>query len=348
MKRTAALVMLVFCLSITAAATGDTIDKLKQKLARDPGPGRAAIARELAEALTARGDDEKIKENFGAALATYREALTVLEKNNAGQPAPFLLNHTGLTLLVIGEYKEALDFLLRAAAAAERRGDRECSSSSAYLIGYVHRDLANYDLALQYFYKAYETSVALGNQRRIIMALNEIGNVYYYRKQFAESMPYKEKSLKLARKFGNPELLANCLHDMGEFYHTREQPEKALPLLQESLAIYRHAGLTRGTIITLTTLADCQCRLGHFETALACLDEAWPLAEKTQQNRDLANILLLFSRSTKKRWTIAGPSNTSVAITTCGRGCSTRTRTNRSPKCRPAMTWKKNSAKTNY
>jgi diguanylate cyclase (GGDEF)-like protein len=300
MKRTTALVMLIFCLSVAAAAAGDPIDELRQKLARDPGPGRAAIARELVEALTTRGDDEKIKENFGAALSTYREALTLLEKYNAGPAAPFLLNHTGLTLLVIGEYQEALDFLLRAAAASERTGDMECSSSSAYLIGYVHRDLANYDLALQYFRKAYETSVALGNQRRVIMALNEIGNVHYYRKQFAESLPYKEKSLKLARKFGDPELLANSLHDMGEFYHTLEQPGKALPMLQEALALYRRAGLARGTIITLTTIADLQLKLGNFDSGLSCLHEAWPLAEKTQQNRDLANILLLFSQIHEK------------------------------------------------
>jgi diguanylate cyclase (GGDEF)-like protein len=299
MKKTAALFSMIFCLAALAAGNSN-IAVLKRELAQAQGTRRATIARALVTALTAKGDDEKIKEDFGAALSTYMEALALLEKNNAGPPSPLLLNHTGLTLLVIGEYKDALDFLLRAAVAAEQTGDREIASASAYLIGYVHRDLANYDLALQYFRKAYETAVTLGNQRRVIMALNEIGNVYYYRKQFAESMPYKEKSLKLARKFGNPELLANGLHDMGEFYQTRGQTAKALQLLQESLAIYRRAGLARGTIITLTTIADCQFKLGHFETAMALLEEAWPLAEKTQQNRDMANILLLFSQIHEK------------------------------------------------
>jgi len=296
MRHKTTFILLFIGLIAGSAAASDPIETLRRKLAVAAPNERPGCARDLAAALTAKGDDQKLKENFGAALSTYMEALAVLEKDNAGQPSPLLLNHTGLTLLVMGEYKEALDFLLRAAAAAERMGDREIGSASDYLIGYVHRDLANYDLALQYFRKAYETSVALGNQRRVIMALNEIGNVYYYRKQFAEALPYKEKSLQLARKYSNPELLANGLHDMGEFFQTQGQLVKALPLLQEALAIYRRAGLMRGTIITLTSIADCQRELGFFAAGLACLHEAWPLAEKAQQNRDLASILLLFSK----------------------------------------------------
>jgi diguanylate cyclase (GGDEF)-like protein len=286
--------ILISCLAL-AASTDSKIEALREKLARISENERGSVALELAAALTVRGEAEQQRQDQKAALATFQEALDLLEKS--GQtPLPRLLKGIGLTEIVLGDPDKALPFLQRAEAAAERSGDIETASACSYLIGYVHRDLGNYELALKYFKAAYESGKALGNQRRVIMSLNEIGNVHVCSKNFTEAIPYKETSLKLARDHGDPELLANGLHDMGEFYHQQDQSEKALPLLREALAIDRRIGNLRGIIISLYTIADCQRLLGRNAAALAALDEALPLAEKAGQNRDLSIILLLTSQ----------------------------------------------------
>ncbi len=291
MKKTAAFLA---CLAgmMLAAPSSDDIAALRQKLTRAPGSERRAVAGELAAALTIRGEVEQDRHDHKAARRTFNEALDILAEHGAA-PSARLLKDSGLSELVLGDHDRALEFLLRAEAAAEKSGDSENASASAYLIGYVHRDLENYDLALKYFTSAYESGKALGNRRRIIMALNEIGNVHLFKKNYAAALPYKEDSLKLAREHGEPDLLANGLHDMGEFYRMQGQPEKALSMLREALAIDRRIGQVRGTIISLYTIADCLQLMGRYPAALAALEEALPLAEKAGQNRDLSNILLL-------------------------------------------------------
>jgi diguanylate cyclase (GGDEF)-like protein len=246
------------------------------------------------EALTARGEAEQNQNDHKAARATFREALDLLEKIG-GAPSPRLLKGAGLSELVLGDYEKSLAYLLRALAAAEKSGDRENGSASAYLIGYVHRDLQNFDLALQYFREAYESGLELGNQRRVIMALNEIGNVHVFQEQFAAALPYKERSLKLARENGDPDLLANGLQDMGNIHLAQEDAAKALPYLQEALAIYRKLGQTRGILISLINIADASRRLGRSAAAMAALDESRVLAEKTGQEKDLSGVLLMYS-----------------------------------------------------
>lgn len=294
MKKTAAIISLLFCLAALAAQSS-AIDALKRELAQTAGPQRGAITVKLAAALTTRGEAEQTRYDYKAARATFMEALDLLKKNSAATPSPRLLKDIGLTELVLGDYQKALASLLQALAAAEKANDREEGSGSAYLIGYVHRDLQNFDLALKYFNMAYDSGMTLGNQRRVIMSLNEIGNVHVFRGQYAAALPYKEKSLKLAREHGDPELLANSLQDMGNVHLAQERAAKALPFLREALAIFRKLGQARGTIISLINLANANRRLGHFETGLAALDEARPLAEKTGQEKDLSTILSMYS-----------------------------------------------------
>lgn len=291
MKKTAAFLA---CLAgmMLATPSADDIAALRQKLTRVPAAEQRAVAGELAAALTLRGEAEQDRHDHKAARATFSEALGILAEHSA-VPSGRLLKSAGMSELVLGEHDRALEFLLRAEATAEKSGDRDIASASAYLIGYVHRDLKNYELALKYFNAAYESGKALGNRRRVIMALNEIGNVHLFNKNYAAALPFKEDSLKLAREQGEPDLLANGLHDMGEFHRMQGRPEKALPLLREALAIDRRIGHLRGTIISLHAIADCLQLLGRHPAALATLEEARPLAEKAGQNRDLSAILLL-------------------------------------------------------
>jgi diguanylate cyclase (GGDEF)-like protein len=298
MKSTA-LLLIYLAGMILAASAGNDTEALRRKLAHASGAERGEVARELAAALTLRGEAEQDRHDHKAARSTFDEARGILAKHGA-VPSARLLKGAGLSELVLGDHDRALEFLLRAEATAEQGGDRDIASASSYLIGYVHRDLQNYELALKYFTAAYESAKALGNRRRVIMALNEIGNVHLFSKKFAAALPYKETSLKLAREHGEPDLLANGLHDMGEFHRLQGKPEKALPLLREALAIDRRIGHVRGTIISLFTIADCLHALGRYPEALAALEEARPMAEQTGQDRDLSQILLLTAQIHEK------------------------------------------------
>ncbi|MCJ7525538.1 MAG: diguanylate cyclase [Candidatus Aminicenantes bacterium] len=294
MKKNSALLLLIFCLA-TAALAGDGIEALKRELAQATGSARNVVARRLVAALNAEGDSYQKRNENKESLPPYLEALALQEKELGEPPSAHLLNRIGLAELILGDYDKALDFLLRALAAAEKNNERTYITSSSYLIGYVHRDLRNFSLSLNYFNAAHEAALAAGDQYYAIMSLNEIGNVYVYQEQYDKALPYKEKSLELARKFANRKLLATCLHDMGHLHLMQDQAAKALPYFQEALAISREVGGQREIIIILINTADANRRMGRFNAGLACLDEALPLAEKSGLAKLLSDILETYS-----------------------------------------------------
>ena len=278
------------------------------------------------ESLTARGEAEQNRNDHKAAQRTFGEALDILAKNG-GIPTARLLKGAGVERTGPGRPRPGPRIPAARRGRGREGGDRETASASAYLIGYVHRDLENYDLALRYFNTAYESGKALGNRRRVIMALNEIGNVHVFRNRFAEAMPFKETSLKLAREHGEPDLLANGLHDMGNFSCCRINRKRRLPPGEEALAIDRRIGQVRGTIISLYTIAECLQLLGRFPAALAALEEARPLAEKAGQKRDLSKILQLTSLTYEKTAGLPqGAGVSSPLPRPVGEACSTKRR----------------------
>jgi len=299
MKKPAPLSLLLL-LALALAGAGGEIERLRAELAAAPPSRRQAVVARLAHALTLRGESEQQSQDHQSARETFREALSLLARHET-RPSARLLKDAGLTAIILGDHHQALDLLQRAESQARQQGEAELASASAYLLGYVHRDLENFELALKYFHAAYESGQAIGNPRRVIMALNEIGNVHMMQEKFAAALPYKDRALKLARKHGDPELLANGLNDMGEFLRLSGQPRKALPFFREALTIDRRIGHQRGTIITLYSIGRSLFELGRIDESLAALEEARPLAEKAGQNRDLALILSLASKAHEQK-----------------------------------------------
>ncbi len=294
-KKRAAFFLLILCHAALTVG-GDEIDALKKELAQTTGAARAEIARKLVATLSAEGDSCQQRHENKESLVPYLEALALQEEVLRQPPSAHLLNRIGLAELILGDYDKALNHLLRALATAEKNNERNYITSGSYLIGYVHRDLRNFSLALDYFNAAHEAALAAGDQYYAIMALNEIGNVYVYQEQYAKALPFKERSLQLARKFADRKLLASCLHDMGHLPLMQGRAAQALPYFQEALAISRELGGNREIVIILLNTADANRRLGRFKAGLACLDEALPLTEKSSLAKLLSDIMETYSR----------------------------------------------------
>ena len=125
-----------------------------------------------------------------------------------------------------------------------------------------------------------DVALKSGNTTRVIMALNEIGNVHTFSGRYAEAAATKEEALKLARAHGEIEIMSNVLNDIGVMHLEQDRPLRALPYLRESLAIGRRLENSRIIVISLQNIADAHFRMDEFETSAARLEEARALAEK--------------------------------------------------------------------
>ncbi len=276
-------VLLVLFLFVVAGGLGrgqnQTIEELKLNL-NNPRFDRLGLLRQLEEALINRGDEEQTRQDYRSALATYEEALSILKDIGNVPPTTRLLINIGTVEIILGEYDRAVKVLLQALAESEKGDDQRQIASSAYLIGYAHRDLKNYDLAQTYFLMSRDVARKSGNIPRVIMALNELGNIHIYTGRYAEAAVSKEEALKLARENDDIEILSNVLNDIGVMHLEQDRPVRALPYLRESLAIGRRLKNSRIIIISLQNIADALRRTGDLKASASGLEEALALAEK--------------------------------------------------------------------
>ncbi|MBN1938161.1 MAG: diguanylate cyclase [Candidatus Aminicenantes bacterium] len=279
-RKRALAAILLFAAAGILQGRNATIEELKLRL-NDPRHDRLGTLRHLEEALILRGSREQARQDYRSALATYEEAISILKEHGNIPPTVALLINLGTAQIILGEYDRAVEVLLRALSAAEKGDDPTLISSSAYLLGYAHRDLKNYDLAMSYFLKSRDTAQSSGNTPQVIMAQNEIGNVQVFSGQYAEAATSKEEALKLARDNGDIEILSNVLNDIGVLHLEMDRPARALPYLRESLSIGRKLNNARTIIIALQNIADAQRRTGRLEESAAGLKEARALAEKS-------------------------------------------------------------------
>lgn len=295
------LLLILLCAVTAGAGRGQSppIEKLKLNL-ENPALDRGATLRALEAALIARGDEEQKQQDFRKALASYGEALSLLEKFKDVAPSPGLFMNIGRVNVILGDYDRALAILLRALAAAETAGDLKTIAASSYLIGYCHRDMKNYDQATTYFRQARDFALKAGDTGHVILAANEIGNVQVLLGQFDEAGASKQEALTLARSHGDEGLLASVLNDIGTLDVERGRTAAALPYFEETLAIGRKLKQTRVIVIALQNLADVRSRLGRFDAARADLDEALALSDKAGLENLSAETLRLLSRIHEK------------------------------------------------
>ncbi len=278
-RKNALLALILFAAAGFLQGEDPTVEELKLRL-NNPRFDRLGVLRRLEAGLIAKGDGEQARQDYRAALASYEEARSLLKEYGPVPPTVRLLVQIGTAQIILGEYNRAAEVLLQALAEAEKENDLKQIATSAYLIGYTHRDLENYDLAMTYFLRSREAAQKSGDASQVIMALNEIGNVQIFTGQSAKAAASKEEALKLARAHGNIEIIANVLNDIGVMHLEQNRAARSLPYFRESLSIARRIKNDRITAVTLENIAEARRRMGDFAAAAAGLEEALLTAEK--------------------------------------------------------------------
>jgi class 3 adenylate cyclase/predicted ATPase len=229
----------------------------------------------------------------GDAMCELADQYLVLAERHGGT-APRINGHRlmGQSLVCTGSFSKGRAHLDQAMAlydASQPRAATDRYAADPLVLSLLMRSyalwfLGNPDGARSDAEKALKTAREIGNFATLILALNHLEPVYLLCGDYERSTALSGEQFRLADENGAWYLKMFGLLGRGHVPALTGDGARAIELLTSGIDGVRSAG---GATISLPTnlswLAVAHARIGHFDEACRCIDEALTLMERTKE-----------------------------------------------------------------
>ncbi|HPR16700.1 MAG TPA: tetratricopeptide repeat protein [Candidatus Cloacimonadota bacterium] len=184
------------------------------------------------------------------------------------------------------EFSEAKKYAELSLELARSQGIKNYEASACYLLGLTNAYLNNYDVALDYQYKALRLHQEIDNSGSIAEDYNNIGKIYInlnnYEKALENFLLALEYNPGLARSYNNLSHVYNYLHD---YEHALEYGKKALEY--SSPDKNDHPDIERTHIFAHLNLGEIYLNRNQINDAISTLSKALELSQKHHNDTPL-------------------------------------------------------------
>ncbi|CAF1538807.1 unnamed protein product [Rotaria magnacalcarata] len=184
-----------------------------------------------------------------------------------------------------GDYKSAIIFYKKAHKIQEKNGDD--TSNTFTELGIAYQNLHEYDLALNYHFRALSIrKLAQTIDRKLIAgSLIGIANAYWGEQNLNEALEYTTQALTLNESVGsgNELNLATNLIILASIHHSRGDDNLALEVAKQALALLESCVPRDSPVLAsfLNNLGTIQFSLGLFGDAQLSFARALIICEKS-------------------------------------------------------------------
>jgi len=169
----------------------------------------------------------------------------------------------------IGNVDEARRACQEAIQIAEEIGDQLTLMNSLNRLGTVELMFAQaYDEADRLFERCLTLVRETGNLERQLTALNNLGLVASYQKEWPAAIAYTAEALTHCRELGHPIGIATTAGNLAEAYIETEEIEKVRPLIVEAIKAARRAGSTGWLVWCAASIAHAAIAEGDYPRGL--------------------------------------------------------------------------------
>jgi tetratricopeptide (TPR) repeat protein len=124
---------------------------------------------------------------------------------------------------------------------------------------------ADYGDSYEAYFEALRYFEQCNSQEGIVVALNGIGNICYYQRNFTKADIYYSQALKKAREIRDTFQIANVLNNVGLVLVERSQVEKAIGCYQEAIGIHKSLGLKLRLATNYINLSIAYLTMNRFD-----------------------------------------------------------------------------------
>lgn len=203
-----------------------------------------------------------------------------------------VLECEGTILETAGENARARQLFDQAVSVAADAGDEEMLAASLFSRGYVLGVLSEYAAGLADLKRAQALYDSIGLPNHALTTINSIAILYNRMGDYAQARDMYERAVKAQRDAGLRRELGVTLHNLGRAHENLQEWKAAQTAFQESYTIARDLQYERGEAYALRGLAAVMNANGDPQGALAMLDRAAELQQRTPDARLYAQIQL--------------------------------------------------------
>ena len=156
-------------------------------------------------------------------------------------------------------------------------------------LGSAYSNTAEYETALEYYFKYIEKDVVKNNKTLLSETYNSIGVNYKYLDQNDQALKYYKKSIENARQTDSLRIgtaynnMANIYKDKGDLKTTKDYYKKALTYFENN-------NYYRGIVVTVMNIGVSEMDDNKMATALDYLNRAEKLAK---EHHDTTNYIII-------------------------------------------------------
>lgn len=246
------------------------VEDVRNATARDSASAGARGMFAEAEALRSNWDRQSLQE----AIKNYTEAGASWESINERREAALAFQSVGDVHFILSEYRQALNFYVRALSLRRATKDRRAELETLNSIGYVYIYLGENYRALNFFGKVLDDLKSFRQpnqdvemQREHARALNNIGETYYSLSNLPKALDYLKKALALWEELSDRRAQALAHLNIGYTYADSGDPQDASEHYFQSLSLWQAVGDRRGEALTNTAIGGVRSLLGEKQSA---------------------------------------------------------------------------------
>ncbi len=209
-------------------------------------------------------------------------ALAMSERLNWNKGIAIADKNIGNAYMSKAYYDTAVEFYNRALQKFIDMGDKDGEARVLGNIGSIYDDLGNYSKALDNAFRALKIYEETNNKTGIARIYGTIGLIYQTPKKFDEALHYDTLALKLHQSLSDRLSVAIDLGNIGNVYHDLKQFDKALENDLKALDIYEELGDSTAIANKLQNIAGVYKTQKKDDQALMYYLKALDIYEKTK------------------------------------------------------------------
>lgn len=191
-------------------------------------------------------------------------------------------------------HQVAFEYYKLAENLAQKYSDTCANCILYYGQGILAHGKSEYEKALNYYHKAYESSKACHNTKILINSTNNMGVLNRYAKNFPKAIEWYELALRFSREYNDTLKMLHALNNLGNVYHQSGDFNKAIQQYENCLREIENSGaydFFRSSVYP--NLAQAYYDIGKFDKAIELFEESYRLAKEA----DIPYIELIVLRS---------------------------------------------------
>lgn len=219
--------------------------------------------------------------NYYMMLEQSKKTLNYALKHNVPKGIAEGYYYIGIAYFQMGDLDKSIKYANKAIEYSKDKSNYRWKAYAKNLLAEIMIRLKKYDEALKQYNDILKLSIENDNKRMIAVTYLDIGNVYFYKKNFKKALEnFKKANEQMQNIKIRPYYLALVNYNLGMIYYRLNDFQNAIPYLEKSLNIYQKINDEKSTVETAYFLADSFYEIGDKEKALNTLESYKNLAKK--------------------------------------------------------------------